>query len=161
MKRAASAALSLCLLPASPAVGQEGSSTSVVAQPNVTTAEARRLVGQAVRRAGAQGMRVCVAVSDADGHLLAFERMQGAYAGCVDAAIAKARSAARFATQTNMFYEMVRDRNLGIGFIPDILPAVGGVPLRQGGLVVGSAGVSGDQDRTEQDLAVRTAGEFR
>jgi glc operon protein GlcG len=137
------------------------SEPSVASQPNISTAAARRLVAWSVERARRQGMRICIAVSDADGHLLAFERMQDAYAGCVDAAIAKARSAARFHIKTNDFYEMVRDRNLGIGFIPDILPAVGGVPLKHGASFVGSVGVSGDNDTTEQSLALETAAEFR
>lgn len=49
------------------------------------------------------------------------------------------------------------DRTLGIGFIPDDLPAVGGMPLRQGAGLAGPVGVSGDRDETEQALAVETA----
>lgn len=144
-----------------PIAAEAQAGPAVVAQPNVSTERARELVAWAVARATAQNMPICVAVADADGHLLAFERMQGAYAGCVDASIAKARSSALFNISTKDFYDMVREKNLGIGFIPGILPAVAGVPLRQGKAVVGTVGVSGDTDVTEQTLAAETAAQFR
>ncbi len=71
------------------------------------TTRARELVAWAVARATSQNMPIFVAIADADGHLLAFERMQGAYAGCVDASIAKARSSALFNISTKDFYDMV------------------------------------------------------
>lgn len=130
-------------------------------QLNVTTAAALELADYATKVAASRSMKICIAVTDADGHLLAFTRMQGAYAGCVDASIAKAKSAARFAVNTILFYDLARKENLAIGTIPGILPAVGGVILKQGDTVVGSVGVSGDQDLTEQQLAIDTAKHFQ
>ncbi|MBD1551103.1 GlcG/HbpS family heme-binding protein [Pseudomonas typographi] len=125
----------------------------VVAQANVSTAAALQLAERATQLAAARNMKICIAVTDADGHLLAFTRMQGAYAGCVEASIAKATSAARFAINTITFYDLARKENLAIGTIPGILPAVGGVVLKHDGAVVGSVGISGDTDLTEQKLA--------
>lgn len=130
-------------------------------QLNVTTAAALELADYATKLAASRNMKICIAVADTDGHLLAFTRMQGAYAGCVDASIAKAKSAARFAVNTILFYDLARKENLAIGTIPGILPAVGGVILKQGNSVVGSVGVSGDQDLTEQQLAEDTAKHFQ
>lgn len=136
-------------------------SASVVAQENVSTAAALQLAAQATQLAASRNMNICIAVTDADGHLLAFTRMQGAYAGCVDASIAKATSAARFAINTITFYDLARKENLAIGTIPGILPAVGGVVLKHDGLVVGSVGISGATDLTEQKLAEDVSATFR
>lgn len=135
-------------------------SASVVNQENVSTAGAIQLTEQATQLAASRNMKICIAVTDADGHLLAFTRMQGAYAGCVDASIAKATSAARFAINTITFYDLARKENLAIGTIPGILPAVGGVVLKHDGFVVGSVGISGDTDLTEQKLAVDVSATF-
>lgn len=145
------AAFTLSLLV--PVLAQAQPVEQVVAQPNVSTAAALQLAERATQLAAERHMKICIAITDTDGHLLAFTRMQGAYAGCVDASIAKATSAARFAINTITFYDLARKENLAIGTIPGILPAVGGVVLKQGGAVVGSVGISGDTDLTEQKLA--------
>lgn len=132
----------------------------VVNQPNISTAAALQLADQATRLAASRNMKICIAVADADGHLLTLTRMQGAYAGCVDASIAKATSAARFAINTITFYDLARKENLAIGTIPGILPAVGGVVIKQDQTVIGSLGVSGDTDLTEQKLAEDVAATF-
>ncbi|MDH2184770.1 heme-binding protein [Pseudomonas sp. GD03651] len=134
---------------------------SVVTQENLSTAAAQQLAERATAMARSRDMKICIAVTDADGHLLAFTRMQGAYAGCVEASMAKATSAARFAINTITFYDLARKENLAIGTIPGILPAVGGVVVKQGGNVIGSVGISGDTDLTEQQLAVDVAATFR
>lgn len=152
------AALSLALL--LPTVAHAATVESVISQPNVSTAAALQLAEKATQLAVERHMKICIAVTDADGHLLAFTRMQGAYAGCVDASIAKATSAARFAINTITFYDLARKENLAIGTIPGILPAVGGVVLKHGGGVVGSVGISGDTDLTEQKLAEDVSATF-
>jgi uncharacterized protein GlcG (DUF336 family) len=152
------AALTLALL--MPTLAWAASAESVVSQPNVSTATALQLAQKATQLAADRHMRICIAVTDADGHLLAFTRMQGAYAGCVEASIAKATSAARFAINTITFYDLARKENLAIGTIPGILPAVGGVVLKHDNLVVGSVGISGDTDLTEQKLAEDVSATF-
>jgi uncharacterized protein GlcG (DUF336 family) len=154
------AAFAQATAPAGESVASVASAASVVAQYNVSTAAALHLAEVATDLAATRGMKICIAVDDADGHLLAFTRMQGAYSGCVDASMAKATSAARFAINTITFYDLARKQNLEIGSIPGILPAVGGVVLKQGSVVVGSVGISGDTDLTEQKLALDIAATF-
>ncbi|WP_205299881.1 heme-binding protein [Pantoea sp. Tr-811] len=153
------AALSLAFAMATSAQAASPAAT-VVAQENLSTAAAQQLALHATELAASRAMKICIAVTDADGHLLAFTRMQGAYAGCVEASIAKATSAARFAINTITFYDLARKENLAIGTIPGILPAVGGVVVKHGGNVVGSVGVSGATDLTEQKLAEDVAATF-
>ncbi|WJD72255.1 heme-binding protein [Pseudomonas asiatica] len=157
------AALSLAFIAAAiaPAHAAETASATVVSQQNLSTAAALQLAQKATDIAASRDMKICIAVTDADGHLLAFTRMQGAYAGCVEASIAKAKSAARFAINTITFYDLARKENLAIGTIPGILPAVGGVVVKHGDSVIGSVGVSGATDLTEQQLAVDVAASLR
>lgn len=157
------AALSLALITAasSPTYAAQSTPASVVAQQNLSTDAALQLAQKATDIARSRDMKICIAVTDADGHLLAFTRMQGAYAGCVEASIAKAKSAARFAIDTITFYDLARKENLAIGTIPGILPAVGGVVIKHADNVIGSVGISGATDITEQQLAVDVAATFR
>ncbi|QXI31478.1 heme-binding protein [Pseudomonas vanderleydeniana] len=157
------AALSFALIAAASSSAQAaaGTTASVVSQENLSTTAALQLAGRATEIASSRDMKICIAVTDADGHLLAFTRMQGAYAGCVEASIAKAQSAARFAINTITFYDLARKENLAIGTIPGILPAVGGVVVKHDGHVIGSVGISGATDLTEQKLAEDVAASFR
>lgn len=94
---AAFASTALC---ASTAFAQ---SASTAPQLNITTEAALDMAHYAVGLAESRHLKLCVAIEDTDGNLVAFIRMQGAYAGCVEASIAKAKSAARFARNTMEF----------------------------------------------------------
>ncbi|GAN99178.1 MULTISPECIES: GlcG/HbpS family heme-binding protein [Komagataeibacter] len=142
---------------ATPAFAQ---TSSTAPQLNITTAAAMDMAHYAVGLAENRHLRLCIAVEDTDGNLVAFIRMQGAYAGCVEASIAKAKSAARFARNTIEFFDAVRTQNLPIGFVPGILPSAGGAVFKQGDTVVGSIGTSGDTNENEQALVIDTAKHF-
>lgn len=144
---------------ATPALAQP-SSSSTAPQLNITTDAAMDMAHYAVGLAENRHLKICIAVEDTDGNLVAFIRMQGAYAGCVEASIAKAKSAARFARNTIEFFDAVRTQNLPIGFVPGILPSAGGAVFKQGDVVVGSIGTSGDTNENEQALVVDTAKHF-
>lgn len=141
-----------------------GASGAALAAPPATLTRveisadgARTVVDRARSLAVQRGLHMCIAVVDASGGLVAFERMDGAITGCIDSAIAKARSSAGFGVATDSFFERARQDNLPIGFVPGILPAAGGAPLKQGAVVIGAVGVSGGNVQTERDLAADTA----
>ncbi|MFW7268305.1 GlcG/HbpS family heme-binding protein [Gluconacetobacter sp. Hr-1-5] len=140
-----------------PALAQ---SSSTAPQLNITTEAALNMAHYAVGLAESRHLKLCIAVEDTDGNLVAFIRMQGAYSGCVDASIAKAKSAARFARNTIEFFDAARAQNLPIGFVPGILPSAGGAVFKQGDVVVGSIGTSGDTNENEQALVIDAAKHF-
>ena len=51
-------------------------------------------------KAGAMGVPQCISVVDAGGHLLAFARMDGAFALSVDTSLMKAKTAASYGKPT-------------------------------------------------------------
>ncbi|MBB2173596.1 heme-binding protein [Gluconacetobacter asukensis] len=140
-----------------PALAQ---SSSTAPQLNITTEAALNMAHYAVGLAESRHLKLCIAIEDTDGNLVAFTRMQGAYAGCVEASIAKAKSAARFARNTIEFFDAARAQNLPIGFVPGILPSAGGAVFKQGDVVVGSIGTSGDTNENEQALVIDAAKHF-
>jgi len=93
-----------------------------------------------------------IAVVDAAGDLLAFERMDGVRAASADLAIEKARTAARLQRPT---VEIEDNINQGrTAFVTaGIMALRGGVPIRVNRDVVGAVGVAGLSKETDTDIA--------
>ena len=127
---------------------------------SVTLEEARKIIAAATKKAQEIGQPMNIAVACAGGHLLAFERMPGAWLGSVDIAIKKAWTARAFdiATADLAKYSQSGDEFFGIHASNDgkVMIFAGGVPLKRGGAVVGAIGVSGGMGK--QDQAVAEAG---
>jgi glc operon protein GlcG len=115
--------------PYGPAIGLEG---------------ARPLAAAALREAVANGWTIAVAVVDAAGDLVLFERMDGTQVGSIDVALEKARCAVRFKRPTKEWEDaLVAGRTPVLG-LPGVLPLEGGIPLLDGATrIVGAVGVSG------------------
>ncbi|HSN93038.1 MAG TPA: heme-binding protein [Anaeromyxobacteraceae bacterium] len=112
--------------------------------PSIGLEAARRVGGAAVADAAANGWVIAVAVVDASGDLVFFEKMDGTQVGSIDVALGKARSAVRFKRPTKEWEDaLAAGRNAVLG-IPGVLPVQGGIPLLDGdGRIVGAIGVSG------------------
>ena len=124
---------------------------------SISASGARSLLARAAQLATQRNLRMCIALTDATGQLIAFEKMDGSIPGCVESSIAKARSSAQFRVPTAAFFERAAKENLPLGFVPGILPAAGGAPLKQGEMVIGAVGVSGGNVQTERALAADIA----
>ncbi|UVL81165.1 heme-binding protein [Pseudomonas putida] len=140
---------------------QASEGTALRGTTQLSMGGATALLDTAVAKARAEGTHPCIAVTDANGYLLAFKRMDGAAPGCIEAAIKKANSAAINNVDTVVFYDLARQKNLQLGSIPGILPAVAGVVIRQEGQAVGALGVAGGaSDDQEQRMATELARAF-
>jgi glc operon protein GlcG len=93
-----------------------------------------------------------IAVVDAAGDLLAFQRMDGVRPASADLAIEKARTAARLQRPTA---EVENNINQGrTAFVTaDIVALRGGMPIRVNGEVVGAVGIAGLSKDTDNDIA--------
>jgi uncharacterized protein GlcG (DUF336 family) len=130
-----------------------------VDQRCIATDAAARAVSAAVAHAQAMGLRINVAVTDAAGVLVAFLRMPGAYLHSIDIAIDKAYTAASFGFPTSGWKNAVAgDPTLrdGLNARPRLVMFGGGLPVREGGVLIGGIGVSGGS--ADQDEACAAAG---
>jgi uncharacterized protein GlcG (DUF336 family) len=122
--------------------------------------DARRIIAAATKKAEEVHQPMNIAVVCAGGHLLAFERMEGAWIGSVDIAQKKAWTSRAFDIETGKLGTLSQsgDQFFGIHASNDgkVMIFAGGVPIRQDGKVVGAVGVSGGLG--EQDQAVAEAG---
>lgn len=99
-----------------------------------------------VQQAHADGLSpVCVAITNPDGALQYFLRMDGAPTRTIAIAQAKAYSAARLGTTTLAFQERLRTESLSLlDFMDPLLCSLpGGCPIFVNNEVIGAVGISG------------------
>ena len=120
----------------------------------ITLSDANRMVGAAIREAENLGINLSVAVCDGGGHLLAFNRMEGAIFISAVAAQGKSIGAAGFGRESSA---ISGDSPVIQALISSqsgrIIPAQGAVPIMQGGVVVGAIGGSGGTAQQDEDCA--------
>ena len=128
---------------------------------------ARSLITVACAEAEHRGLRLAIAVVDAGGHLVAFERMDGVEWVAVDVAFGKAYTAAAFQTAS----EDLAGRSEAVPLLAQsmitmtagrFVPQKGGLPVVVGGVcvgAVGASGASGDEDVAVLEVALRDIGE--
>ncbi len=129
--------------------------------PKLTLEGARAVLAAAQRRAEEIRVPMDVAVVDDGGHLLAFERMDGAKPASIAISLVKAQAAAlrRAATGPAMAGDQVNvptALGLAIANPAQQTPIRGGVPLVVDGQVIGAVGASAGTE--DQDLDVARAG---
>jgi uncharacterized protein GlcG (DUF336 family) len=122
--------------------------------------DARRIIAAATKKAEEIGQPMNIAVVDAGGNLLAFERMENAWLGSIDISQKKAFTSRAFDITTKDLGTHSQSGNqfFGIHASNDgkIMIFAGGIPVKQDGVVVGAIGVSGGSG--DQDHAVAEAG---
>ena len=132
--------------------------------PMLDLSEARRIVDDGLSRAAADGGQpVVIAVTDPQGDLVAFGRMDGAPVRSVRIAINKAYTAARVLATTTELARRLREagRDVLVYGDPAFTLFPGGTPVRTAqGQLIGAVGVSGRSAEDDQALAdqIATAG---
>ena len=123
-------------------------------------ADARRIIAAAAKKAEDIGQPMNIAVVCAGGHLLAFERMAGAWLGSIDISIKKAWTARAFDIETKALADLSQPEDQFFGIHASnggkVMIFAGGIPIKQDGTVIGAIGVSGGMGK--QDQAVAQAG---
>jgi uncharacterized protein GlcG (DUF336 family) len=100
-----------------------------------------------------------VVVLDAGGHVLAFERQDGASSGRFQIATGKAAGALFLGVSSRKVGEMAIERPtflaaLGPVAPSGIIPAAGGVIVSDGGRAIGAVGVTGDTSDNDEIAAL-------
>jgi glc operon protein GlcG len=105
---------------------------------------AQAAVAAAVAEAKKHDWKMNVAVVDAGGNLVAFERMDGAQLASIQISEHKARAAATFRRETKAFENGIQQNNLLYQLTLDgVIASRGGIPLIDGGKLIGAIGCSG------------------
>ena len=132
---------------------------SASAQVRVTTGltldGAKNIVAAAEAEAKKNGWSMSIAVVDAAGELVFFEKSDTSAPFNGDFAIRKARTAARYRRPTRALDSVVTGGRIQF-LASDALPIEGGVPIVVKGQVIGAVGASGGT--APQDAQVASAG---
>ena len=125
--------------------------------PPISLARARTVIDAAVAEAAGRNWKMNVAVTDSGGHLVAFQRMDGAMLAGIRIAEHKARAAVNFRRPTRIFEDGVQIMRLNyLLAFDDVIASRGGSPLIEQGAIIGASGCSGGTD--SQDEIVGNAG---
>jgi uncharacterized protein GlcG (DUF336 family) len=109
----------------------------------------------ALDEARRNGWTMAVAIVDAAGDLVCFEKMDETQTGSVTVSQSKARSAARFKRPTKAFQDALTATSDGLRIlgIEGAVPVEGGLPIAIGGKIVGAIGVSGGTSQQDGQCA--------
>ena len=125
--------------------------------PAISLERAQAAIDAAVAESKKRDWKMNVAVVDPGGHLVAFQRMDGAMLAAVQIAEHKARAAATFRRETKVFEDAVNLMHLNYVLAFDgVIASRGGIPLIENGAIIGAIGVSGGTD--SQDGIISQAG---
>lgn len=124
---------------------------------SINIAQARAVIAGALAHGHAEGMKpLCVAVLDAGGHLVAFEREDGMSNRRFDVAHGKAHGAISIGVNSKTLGDMAEARP---HFVAGVTAAIGGalVPVAGGVIVlddqgesIGAVGISGDTSDNDE-----------
>lgn len=126
----------------------------------ITLDDARTIIAAALSHGRAEGMMpLCVAVLDAGGHLVAFEREDGVPNRRFDVAHGKAYGAISMGLNSRTLGQLAVDRPHFISgvtaAIGALVPVPGGVVITdERGVSIGAVGVSGDTSDNDEAAAI-------
>ena len=112
--------------------------------PPISLDRAEMVIAAAVAEARRHDWKMNVAVVDAGGNLVAFQRMDGAQLASIAVAEHKARASATFRRETKVFENGIQLN--GFNYLPTldgIIASRGGIPLIEAGRLIGAVGCSG------------------
>lgn len=99
-------------------------------------------IAAAVAESRKRNWKMNVAVVDSGGNLVSFKRMDGAQLASIQIAEHKARAAAKYRRETKIFEGAIQNYHY-IGTLDDVIASRGGIPLVEGGKLIGAIGCSG------------------
>jgi uncharacterized protein GlcG (DUF336 family) len=123
---------------------------------SLTLAEANQVVQGALDKAREMNIKISVAVCDAGGRLMAFNRMDGAIWGSVYGSQGKAIASVAFARPSGELQERAGSpiiQGIMAGEGGHMIPSQGAVPILRNGAAIGACGVGGGTSQQDEDCA--------
>jgi glc operon protein GlcG len=110
----------------------------------ISLERAQAAVAAAVAEAKKHDWKLNVAAVDSGGNLIAFARMDGAQLASIAISEHKARASANFRRETKVFENGIQQSGLNYLITLDgVIASRGGIPLVEGGKLIGAIGCSG------------------
>ena len=104
---------------------------------------AATVIAAAAAEAKKHDWKMNIAVVDTNGDLVAFQRMDGAQLASIEISQHKARTAARFRRETKLFENGMQGGLVYQLTLDGVIGSRGGIPLVEGGKLIGAIGLSG------------------
>src|SRR6266700_7479316 len=122
----------------------------------ISLERAAAAVAATVAEAKKHDWKLNIAVVDSGGNLVAFQRMNGAQLASIQISEHKARAAATFRRETKALEAGIQGGNNYLITLDGVIGSRGGIPLLEGGKLIGAIGCSGGTG--SQDEVVCKAG---
>ena len=119
----------------------------------ITLEDAKKAMAAAEAEARKNSWNVAIAIVDAGGNLVLFEKIDDTQLGSVSIAIGKARTAVNFKRPTKALEEMIAGGRQVFLAIEGITPLQGGLPVMADGKLIGAVGVSGVLSSQDEQVA--------
>ena len=122
-------------------------------KPSLTISDVKTMLAACEAEAVKNKWSVAIAILDEGGHLLGFQRMDGAGPISAEVAIGKARTSALTKRPSKFFEDRVKDRPAFVSFPAGTL-IQGALPIMHQNECVGAIGVSGVQSHEDEQIAL-------
>ena len=120
----------------------------------ITLEAAKSMMAAGEAEARKNGWNVCIAIVDASGGLIMFQKLDDTQNGSIAVSQGKARTAALFKRPSRLLEEMIAQGKTAFLSVEGIVPLQGGVPVTVDGKVIGAVGVSGVTSAQDEQVAI-------
>ena len=120
----------------------------------ITLEAAKAMMAAGEAEARKNGWNVCIAIVDASGGLIMFQKLDDTQNGSIAVSQGKARTAALFKRPSRLLEEMIAGGKTAFLSVEGIVPLQGGVPVTVDGKVIGAVGVSGVTSAQDEQVAI-------
>ena len=120
----------------------------------ITLEAAKQMAAAGEAEARKNGWNVAIAIVDASGGLILFQKLDETQPGSIAVAQAKARTAALFKRSTKAMEEAIAAGKQAFLAVEGIVPMQGGLPVVVEGKVIGAVGVSGVTSAQDEEIAL-------
>jgi uncharacterized protein GlcG (DUF336 family) len=123
----------------------------------ISLERAQAVIAAGVAECRKRGWPMNFAVVDSGANLVSFQRMDGAQIGSVAISQHKARGAVVFRRETKVWENGIQGGNVYQMTLDDVIASRGGIPLVEGGKIIGAVGVSGGAGAQDEVCAKAAA----
>jgi uncharacterized protein GlcG (DUF336 family) len=119
----------------------------------ITLEAAKKMMAAGEAEARKNGWNVAIAIVDASGDLILFQKLDDTQPGSIRVCQGKARASALFKRPSKALEEVIAGGKTAFLTVEGIIPMQGGLPVVADGKVIGAVGVSGVTSAQDEQVA--------